>query len=297
MDNVIPYLFEIARRTEPLHASFVGKRVFVAGQGFYGKWMAAYFEHLVANGVDVKVTSASRKTGFHIEDLVSYPTEAFISDYVINCAGQSSGGNPRELLFSHGVGAIQLFHNMKIGATGLQFSSAAVNGDTPYGRAKRIAEEGIAILDCDVKIVRAFATVGPYMGLQHSFAASTFIRRALAGEILEVDSRPIYRSFAHITDLMVQCLWVMVRGDKEPYDVGGEDALTIAEAARALSPHVQVVDRDFASNASQSRYVPDLRRLQLQFGHGNPVGWPMSSRQALRDTHSWYFLHDPQGIH
>jgi len=167
----------------------------------------------------------------------------------------------------------------------LQISSgAAPHCRTPYAEAKNCAEISLVGL---AKIIRPYATVGPGMGIDRSFAVSTFIRQALAGEPLHV-APGITRSFCHITDMVVQMLHVLVAGDYLPYDAGSDDAITMEEAARVISPNVVLADQKFQSNANCDYYVPNLRRMKAMFGSTFALSVDYSSRAAIADTYEYY---------
>lgn len=251
------YHCAIADRTEHLHAKLDGSSVFVVGKtGFYGSWFA---EHLRYVGVHTR--GGSRSTGLDIEDERTYPPELLDADWVINCAGDSSGAGRLE---PHALGPQVLRRAIRPDATLLHFSSGVVarGSQTPYAEAKRISQEALLRMGGRTQIVQPFATVGPGMGLDKPFAVSSFLRAHLAGQSLRVTRRPVVRSFCHITDLLVQCLHVMALGDGQPYEVGSDDAISIEAAARAVSQNVQLSDEQFASNAAQDVFVADLTRTR-----------------------------------
>lgn len=273
------HLDNVTLRTTDLHSAFHGKRVFIAGRGFYGSAFEAYFYRLSTIGVDVRFAAFSRSDGWRIEYPEAYGDFHRDADFVINCAGAANGGDDTQMLDSHGLGAISLFRAMKPSARGLQISTGAIDADTPYARAKRLAELGISLLGRDVQVVRPFATVGPGMPLASSFAIPTFIRRHLAGEPLEVRAE-CHRSFCHITDLLVQMLYVLVLGDGKPYNVGSPSVISMEEAARLISDNVVVSDGPFASNAGSDWYVGHTLRALDAFN----LDLTYTSEEAILDT-------------
>lgn len=261
-----------------LQEAFRGKRVFIAGRGFYGEWFRRYFE-----AIGSAVTIASSRNHFNIADPATHPLVLHEADYVINAAGNSCETSPVALLNIHGSGPIRLFAGLKPGACGLQISSGAATGNTPYGRAKLMAELGLSLMPRDVQIVRAFNTVGPGMGLDKPFAISTFIKRALAGQPLEA-APGISRTFCHIEDLMVQMLHVLALGDrKTPYDVGSEDELSMVSAAKIISNDVTMIDKPYASNSGAASYRPDLGAIKSLCEH--PVVYPSNRAISLTFDH------------
>lgn len=279
------HLDSVYYRVTDLVPAFAGKRVFIAGNGFYASAFAAFFAHLKAKGIPVECVSFSRRDNWHIEDVEGYGAANLSADFVINACGTSSD-HPVEQLYTNGLGPISLFHCMRLDARGLQISTGAINAQTPYARAKRVAETGIGLLNrgLGVQIVRPFATVGPGMNLDAHFAVSTFIKRHLAGAHLEVTSKPCWRSFAHIADLLVQMLHVLVSGDGQPYDVGSDNVVSMFEAASAVSDDVRLVDTTFATHSGAEFYTPDLRRVEEQFN----LSLDYDSEEAVRDTLHWF---------
>lgn len=264
-----------------------GKLVFVAGNtGFYGSWFMEHLHYLRASGIDVRVFGSSLSQGFDVTDCCTYPPELRCADYVINCAGDSVYARDE-----HTVGSERLRKNIKPTAVLLHFSSGCVSaGSTSeYARCKALVEGTLWDLPGATKIVRPFASVGPGMGLEKPFAVSAFIRAHLAGEPLLVTSQPCIRSFCHITDLVVQCLHVMVHGDAIPYEVGSDDAISVERAARAISDRVVVTDRPFRSNAAQPHYVADLTRVRMQFN----LDVDLDSISAIMDTVRYYAAKSP----
>ena len=181
------------------------------------------------------------------------------------------------------TGPVNLYRSMEKGLM-LQISSGAA----PYRRSKYAAakDDSERILLGSVQIIRPYATVGPGMGLDRSFAISTFIRQALAGEPLSV-TPGITRSFCHITDMIVQMLHVLVAGDYLPYDAGSDDAITMEEAARAISPSVFTTDQELQSNSNCDYYVPNLGRMAGLFGSYSLLT-NYSSVSAIKDTYEYY---------
>jgi len=273
------YVQNIISRCETVLSRMEGKRVFVAGgTGFYGSWLVNVLEE-----AGIEVEWGARSNGWNILDPSTFTEFQRNADYVINAAGKS------DYLGNHNVmakGPVNLFDAMEYGfGMMLQISSgAAPHCRTPYAIAKNEAE--ISLLG-KVKIIRPYATVGPGMGIDRTFAISTFIRQALAGEPLHV-APGITRSFCHITDMIVQMLHVLVAGDYLPYDAGSDDAITMEEAARAISPNVFTSDQKFQSNANCDYYVPNLGRMINRFRSTFALNLQYSSTSAIADTYEYY---------
>ena len=272
------YVQNIISRCETVLSRMEGKRVFVAGgSGFYGSWLVNVLEEA---GIDVEW--GARSNGWDILDPATFTDFQMNADYVINAAGKSDGVLDDYEVMS--VGPKKLYHSLEFGLM-LQISSGSAHHcRTDYAAAKYRAEIPMAGV---AKIIRPYATVGPGMGLDRTFAISTFIRQALAGEPLSV-APGITRSFCHITDMIVQMLHVLVAGDYRPYDAGSDDAITMEEAARVISPNVILADKEFQSNANCDYYVANLGRMKAMFGSTFGLTVDYSSAAAIADTYEYY---------
>ena len=278
MDN---YIKRIVQKCEIPLMNLKSKKVFVAGYGFYGKWIV---DVLTYCGIDVRFGSRT----FNKWDILRKDTYSGFekeADFIINCAGRSD-------IFSNsaaiGNGPEVLCGYKKRTATFLQISSGIVGRKSigQYSSDKRSAESSLLEFD-NVQIVRPFASVGPQMGLDKSFAISTFIHNKLLNKPLEVASG-VKRSFCHVSDLIPQILLVLVFGDGEPYEVGSDDIIDLEDAAKIISSDVKVVNKKFQSNAGKT-YSANLERMKDQFGYELDY----SSLAAVKDTLDFYVKKKP----
>ncbi|HBM16404.1 MAG TPA: hypothetical protein DD381_08710 [Lentisphaeria bacterium] len=108
---------------------------------------------------------------------------------------------------------------------------------TYYGKGKLEAERLCVASGIASVIARCFAFVGPYLPLDTHFAIGNFILNGLKNDpiIIKGDGRP-YRSYMYADDL-INWLWsILLKGKVgEIYNVGSEEAISIADLARLVS--------------------------------------------------------------
>lgn len=143
-----------------------------------------------------------------------------------------------------------------------------------YAEGKRAAEQLAAIWHATrglhITVARCFAFVGPHMPFGAHFAIGNFIRDALEGDEIHIkgDGKPL-RSYLYMSDLVVWLLTILIEGRAmRPYNVGAEDALSVAalaaRCARAGGRDVRVrIDGDPAGGR---HYVPDTTRARDELG-------------------------------
>jgi nucleoside-diphosphate-sugar epimerase len=198
-----------------------------------------------------------------------------------------------------------------IGATGVFVASsgAAYAADDPgaaaslrlYGSLKREDERAFATWaaqgDRRAAIARIFNLSGPYINKTSSYALACFIADALAGRPVSVAaSRPVYRSYVSISQLMSVVLGVLMGDEVGPacFDTAGDHAREMgevaAEVAAALGGAVPVVRAPLSSDAAD-RYVGDGARydeLRLRYGVG-----PASFTNQILET-AQFMTESPQ---
>lgn len=171
-----------------------------------------------------------------------------------------------------------------------------------YDEAKRMAEHLCVAYahgtPLEPVIARCFAFVGPHLPLDAHFAIGNFVGAAIRGERIHIkgDGTP-RRSWLYMSDLAAWLWTLLVRGTpSRAYNVGSEEAYTIAEAARltaeALRPGsagepsalaVQI-DGTPRPEAPLNSYVPSTARAREELGLTATV--PL--REALQRTAAWH---------
>lgn len=142
-----------------------------------------------------------------------------------------------------------------------------------------------------VRIARCFAFVGPMLPMDGPFAIGNFIRDALDGRPIRItgDGTPL-RSYLYAAD-MAAWLWrILIDGEPgRTYNVGGPQALSIAELARLVestlgaSAGVACLQAADPGRAPE-RYLPDLTRARSELGLDAWTDLP----EAIRRTARWY---------
>ena len=109
-----------------------------------------------------------------------------------------------------------------------------------YQESKRFAET-LCRLYYDVHglntvVARLFHTYGPRLDLDDGRVVAEFIRRALAGEDIEIVDSNSIRTFAYISD-SVEALWrLLLVGEPwgQAYNIGSEEEITIMDLAKLI---------------------------------------------------------------
>lgn len=265
---------------------------------------------------------------FHAGDIRDFLFPEGSFSHVIHAAtpsgGLSASGHEIQLGQTIVAGARRVFECAReAGARKLLFtSSGAVYGTQPpelthvpedyrgapdtmdlrstYGHSKRMAEHVGALYHAmygiEVKIARCFAFAGPHLPLDANFAIGNFLRDALRGGPIRVqgDGTP-YRSYLYAADLTTWLWTILAHGTSNyPYNVGSEEAVTIAELAErvaaAFSPAVEVhVAQQPKPGAAAARYVPSCKRARTELGLDVRVGLD----EAIRRMIAWHRGHAP----
>jgi nucleoside-diphosphate-sugar epimerase len=138
-----------------------------------------------------------------------------------------------------------------------------------YGEAKRAQEVLAAIYAQDHGLepvmARCFAFAGPGLPLDGHFAIGNFVRDALRGDAIVLNSSgEAVRSYLHGADLAAWLLFMLVKGRAgEAYNVGSDQAISIADLAarvsQRLAPHMPVrFLGQPGAPGTRSWYVPNI---------------------------------------
>ena len=169
----------------------------------------------------------------------------------------------------------------------LYLSSGMVYGRQPRDLCASYAKQ----FGLEVVIARGFAFIGPHLPLDRNFAAGNFLRDALNEAPIQIrGDGTALRSYLYAADL-ASWLWVLLlRGAPgRAYNVGSEDAVSIAELARETAglvhPPLPVTIAGVPDpGRAPERYVPSTARARSELALEETVGW----RTALRKTYEWH---------
>lgn len=164
-----------------------------------------------------------------------------------------------------------------------------------YGEGKRAAEmlAGFYLRQHGVpsKIARCFAFIGPYLPVDATFAAASFIRDAVAGFDITIngDGTP-ERSYMYAADLAIWLWHILLEGkDCYPYNVGADEPVSLASLARLIADHCpeKIVDVKVArqpTGHSPQRYIPDIKRAREELNLDVYIG----KEDAVSRTMNYY---------
>jgi nucleoside-diphosphate-sugar epimerase len=176
------------------------------------------------------------------------------------------------------------------------FRGAPNPADPPsaYAEGKRAAEllgsVYTKIHPFDFLIARCFAFVGPHLPLDTHFAIGNFIADCLHSRPIAIrgDGTP-FRSYLYAADLAIWLWTILARGESlRPYNVGSEEAISIAELAYTVQRALGAKSRITIAEAprpgmSAERYVPSTVRARRELRLGERI--PLS--EAIRRTAAW----------
>lgn len=159
-----------------------------------------------------------------------------------------------------------------------------------YGAGKRAAEVIGGIygrqFGLDVLGARIFALLGPLLSLDIHFAAGNFIRDAMAGRVIRVESAgTAVRSYLYAADLAVWLWTLLIEGRPGAiYNMGSEEAVSVADLAHRTAallggPGVEILGRP-DPGWNSGRYVPSTALIRSELGLRSTVGLD----EAIRRT-------------
>lgn len=153
-------------------------------------------------------------------------------------------------------------------------SGAAALHDEPYANAKREQERRFLRTGVPTLAGRLYNLAGPYINKLNGYALSSCIVQARdAGRIVLNADHPVYRSYAHVGDVLSLMLAALQTGAGRdvPFDLAGDQVVELRDVATAVAQHLPAtISRPACDEAWVNQYVGDPQALQdwaAQFGH------------------------------
>jgi dTDP-glucose 4,6-dehydratase len=145
-----------------------------------------------------------------------------------------------------------------------------------YGEGKRAAEMLCAIYEkqfgVSVTTARIFALLGPYLSIDSHFAAGNFIRDAITGKkIIVQSSGSAVRSYLYVADLTAQLWRLLLEGEAgQAYNIGSSEGISIRDLAAKVATLIgkegcEILGKD-DQGWNPGRYVPDVSLVENSLG-------------------------------
>ncbi len=149
-----------------------------------------------------------------------------------------------------------------------------------YGAAKRavefLAAASVAEHGTEAVIARPFAFIGPRLPFDRNFAAGNFLRDALRGTpiVIDSDGRAV-RSYLYASDL-ADWLWAVLAAGRpgRAYNVGASGAISILELATVVCQltGVPLIVKGIRQEGARQYYVPSVDLIKRELGVVESVG-------------------------
>ena len=143
----------------------------------------------------------------------------------------------------------------------LLLSSGAAGRDTVYGRAKQISEWFGERFHLTWKIARIYNLIGKEMPLRGQYAIGQFVAQAIYDGKIKFYGGLSQRSYLDVDEAAKWLLTILDAGSPLlPYDVAGDEPVTMAELARRVGKVFNVPVEHIEGPDRCDLYLPDLRR-------------------------------------
>jgi len=194
----------------------------------------------------------------------------------------------------------QLFNEKKILEN--SFGSLKIDPKNPktyYIEAKRVGEllcyGAMKEWGLNIVIARCFSFIGPFMPLDAHFAIGNFIRDALKGGpiVIESDGTRI-NSYMYASDLAIWLWTILLKGKPgEAYNVGSEKEISLKELAKKIAEIYTeltgkkvniIIKKQPEPRKIPERYVPSTEKAKKELGLKETV----SLEEAIKRTFKFY---------
>lgn len=141
-----------------------------------------------------------------------------------------------------------------------------------YGEAKRVAETLCSIYRSNFKlpvlILRPFAFIGPYQGLEKPWAINNFIRDGILGGPIRILGNGLtVRSYLYGSDMAYWILMSLIKGQTgESYNLGSNEGISLNDLALkiagAMTNGIEILSKSSKENYTDfSKLVPDTSKI------------------------------------
>jgi len=191
-------------------------------------------------------------------------------DYAVNCNVE------KFLLISSG--SVYGKQNVKKIDESYNCSLSTTDVNSCYGEGKRIAELLCSMYaqryNFELKIMRCFSFVGPYMPLDIHFAIGNFIKDAVYNKKITIkgDGNQI-RSYMYMSDFIIW-LWTIFFSGKSNvlYNVGSDESISMKDLALKIVGMLNNVSLEILDQVgicdTVDRYVPSIERAKKDLNLG-----------------------------
>ena len=185
------------------------------------------------------------------------------------------------------------------------FGSSEINPENPkiyYTEAKRIGEllcyGAMKEWGLNIVIARCFSFIGPFMPLDAHFAIGNFIRDALKGGpiVIESDGTRI-NSYMYASDLAIWLWTILLKGKPgEAYNVGSEKEISLKELAQKIAEIYTgltgkkvdiIIKKQPEPGKIPERYVPSTEKAKKELGLKETVSLEEAIRKTLQFYHTF----------
>lgn len=141
-----------------------------------------------------------------------------------------------------------------------------------YTESKRITETLCSIYKSNFKlpilILRPFAFIGPYQGLEKPWAINNFIRDGILGGPIRIFGNGLtVRSYLYASDMAAWILKSLILGEVgESYNLGSNEGISLDDLAdkvrKLINGNIEILSKSSRENYSHlSRLVPEIQKI------------------------------------
>lgn len=198
------------------------------------------------------------------------------------------GHRPRVLLTSSGAAeGAETLDNAPSEEDGPTIDSVSELYASGRRQAERAVEQAGKQDVIEAVITRLYTFVGPNQPIDAAYAVTSFMRDAVVGNAIVVDSPQVVRSYLYEEDMAAWILAALVDGrTSTPINVGSGTAVTLLQVATHLASisGVPVISGSIERGTETNRYVPHVEKTCSDLG----VAEWTTLHDALRRTLGTY---------